>query len=75
MLEKRLIAMAGACLLAFAVVVCALAAVSTNPAYAAAAVQQSSTSVVLSEGRGGFSIQAAAGRGGAGAGNQRAGDV
>ena len=52
MLEKRLIAMAGACLLAFAVVVCALAAVSTNPAYAAAAVQQSSTSVVLSEGRG-----------------------
>lgn len=42
----------GACLLAFAVVVCALAAVSTNPAYAAAAVQQSSTSVVLSEGRG-----------------------
>ena len=52
MLEKRLVAMAGACLLAFAVVVCALAAVSTNPAYAAAAVQQSSTSVVLSEGRG-----------------------
>ena len=51
MLEKRLIAMAGACLLAFAVVVCALAAVSTNPAYAAAAVQQSSTSVVLSEAR------------------------
>ena len=51
MLEKRLIAMAGACLLAFAVVVCALAAVSTNPAYAAAAVQQSSTSVVLSEGQ------------------------
>ena len=47
MLEKRLIAMAGACLLAFAVVVCALAAVSTNPAYAAAAVPVSYTHLTL----------------------------
>lgn len=51
-MEKRLIVVTAVCLLAFGVVLSVLATVSVNPDYAAAALQQSSASVVLSEGRG-----------------------
>lgn len=51
-MEKRLVALAAFFLLAISVVTASLALVSSNPAYAQAAAQQSGVSVVLDEGRG-----------------------